>query len=205
MKFSTKNIAYIAIIAAVSVILNTLTLTMPGTGIAFSLTYIPNFLAGFFFGPGAGFIVGVVGDILGCILWSKGAWLPTLTLSAGLMGAIPGFIRMIPLKYNWIIFISYILTYAVCSLGINTTTFWFVYAAPKNKAFGPWIKIKVATAFLNMIANLVLNFLLMPVFNRLLLPRLKEMAAQKQRQEKTENNAQASTDDAACERGEMIS
>ena len=173
MKFSSKNIAYLAIIAAVSVILNTLTITVPGSGIALSLTYIPNFIAGYFFGPGAGFLVGVIGDGLGCIIWPKGAWLPTLTLSAGLMGAIPGFIRMLPLKEKWVLALSYVLTYLVCSLGINTTTFWFVYAAPKNKAFGAWFAIKLTTSLLNMVANLVINFLLMPLFDRLLLPRIK--------------------------------
>ena len=63
MKFTAKNIAYLALLTAVSVIANTLTLTMPGSGIALSFTYIPNFLAGYFFGPGAGFVVGVLGDL----------------------------------------------------------------------------------------------------------------------------------------------
>lgn len=171
MKFSTKSIAYLALITAISVIMNALTLTVPGSGVAISFTYIPNFLAGYFFGPGAGFIVGVLGDILGCIIWPKGAWLPLLTLSAGLMGAIPGLIRYLPLKERWIVLISYSATYLVCSAGINTVTLWYAYAATK-KTFWVYFVAKFPVGILNMIANLVLNFMLMPLFNRILIPRI---------------------------------
>ena len=177
MKFNAKNIAYLALITAISVIMNTLTLTVPGSGIALSFTYIPNFLAGYFFGPGAGFIVGVVGDVLGCIIWPKGAWLPLLTLSAGLMGAIPGLIKYLPVKEKWHVLISYVVTYVVCSAGINTFTLWHAYAATKKTC---WVYLiaKMPISLANMIANLVLNFLLMPLFDKLILPRLKKAKAQ---------------------------
>ena len=79
MKISTKSIAYTSLLAAVCVLLNTLTFTMPGSGYAISFTYIPTFLAGFYFGPFAGFLVGLIGDVLGCIIWPKGAWIPLIT------------------------------------------------------------------------------------------------------------------------------
>ena len=170
MKFTTKNIAYLSLLTAVSVIMNALTLTVPGSGVAISFTYIPNFLAGYFFGAGAGFLVGVIGDVMGCIIWPKGAWLPLLTLSAGLMGAIPGLIRHLPLKERWLILISYVSVYAVCSAGINTVTLWLAYAATK-KTFWVYFVGKFPVGILNMIANLVINFLMMPVFDRLLMSR----------------------------------
>ena len=179
MKFTTKNIAYLSLIASISVIMNALTLTVPGSGIAIAFTYIPNFLAGFFFGPAAGFLVGVIGDVLGCIIWPKGAWLPLLTLSAGLMGAIPGLIRKIPLPDKWIVLLSYVATYVVCSAGINTFTLWHAYAATK-KTFWVYFIGKFPVAFLNMIANLVMTFALMPLFKKIILPRTgKENAEQK--------------------------
>ena len=177
MKFTAKNVAYLALIAAMSVIMNTLTLTVPGSGIAISFTYIPNFLAGYFFGPGAGFIVGVIGDGLGCIIWPKGAWLPLLTLSAGLMGAIPGLACYLPIKRRWHVLISYVAVYVICSAGINTFTLWHAYAATK-KTFWVYLIAKMPVSVLNMIANLVLNFLLMPVFDRVISPRLKDAKAQ---------------------------
>ncbi len=174
MKYTAKKIAYLALITAISVIMNTLTLTVPGSGIAISFTYIPNFLAGYYFGPGAGFIVGVIGDVLGCIIWPKGAWLPLLTLSAGLMGAIPGLVRYLPLKTRWHILISYIETYLICSAGLNTFTLWQAYAATK-KTFWVYLIGKMPVSVANMIANLVINFMLMPVFDRIITPRIREV------------------------------
>ena len=177
MKYSAKKIAYIALLTAVSTIMNTLTMTVPGSGIAISFTYIPNFLAGYFFGPGAGFIVGVIGDVLGCIIWPKGAWLPLLTLSAGLMGAIPGLIRYIPIKQRWHVLLSYIAVYVVCSAGINTFTLWRAYAATK-KTFWVYLIGKMPVSLINMIANLVINLMLMPVFDKIIAPRAKAAKAQ---------------------------
>ena len=176
MKYTAKNIAYLSVLTAISVIMNTLTLTVPGSGIGIAFTYIPNFLAGYFFGPGAGFIVGVIGDALGCIIWPKGAWLPLLTLSAGLMGAIPGLVRYLPIKEKWLLVISYLATYLVCSAGINTFALWQAYAATK-KTFWVYFIAKFPIGVLNMIANLVINFLLMPVFNRVLAPRVRKETA----------------------------
>ena len=175
MKYTAKNIAYLALITAISVIMNALTLTVPGSGIAISFTYIPNFLAGYFFGPGAGFIVGVLGDVLGCIIWPKGAWLPLLTLSAGLMGAIPGLVRYLPVKMRWHVLIAYVVTYIVCSAGINTFTLWHAYAATK-KTFWVYRIGKMPVSIVNMIANLVINFMLMPLFERIISPRIKRKA-----------------------------
>ena len=177
MKFTAKNIAYLALLTAISVIMNTLTLTVPGSGIAVSFTYIPNFLAGYFFGPGAGFIVGVIGDALGCIIWPKGAWLPLLTLSAGLMGAIPGLVRYLPVSRRWHIAISYVAVYVICSAGINTFTLWLAYASTK-KTFWVYFLAKMPVSLANMAANLVLNFMLMPVFDRILVPRVKKSTTQ---------------------------
>ena len=177
MKFSAKKVAYLALLTAISTIMNTLTMTVPGSGIAISFTYIPNFLAGYFFGPGAGFIVGVIGDVLGCIIWPKGAWLPLLTLSAGLMGAIPGLVRYLPLKQRWQILISYLSVYVICSAGINTFTLWRAYAATK-KTFWVYLIGKMPVSLINMIANLVINFMLMPVFDRIIAPRAREAKAQ---------------------------
>ena len=177
MKFSAKNIAYLALLTAISVIMNTLTLTVPSSGIAVSFTYIPNFLAGYFFGPGAGFIVGVIGDALGCIIWPKGAWLPLLTLSAGLMGAIPGLVRYLPVSRRWHIAISYVVVYVICSAGINTFTLWLAYASTK-KTFWVYFLAKMPVSLANMAANLVLNFMLMPVFDRILVPRVKKSTTQ---------------------------
>ena len=177
MKFNAKTIAYLGLITAMSVIANTLDFPISAIGGKIAFTYIPNFLAGYFFGPGAGFIVGVLGDVLGCIIWPKGAWLPLITLAMGLMGAIPGLVRYIPLSQKWHLVISYIAVFIVCSAGINAYAYWIAFAATK-KTFWVYLIGKLPVSVPNMIMNLVLNFVLMPVFNRLLGSRIKSNKAQ---------------------------
>ena len=176
MKFSARNIAYIALLAAVSVILNTLTITMPGSGFAVSFTYIPTFIAGFFFGPAAGFLVGFIGDVLGCIIWPNGPWLPLITLASSLMGVIPGLIRYIPLNEKILLAISFVTTYIVCSAGINTFALWHAYASTK-KTFWVYLVARLPIQITNMTVNMVVCFLLMPLFKRIIVPRLQKVKA----------------------------
>ena len=176
MKFSARYIAYVSLLAAVSVILNTLTLTMPGSGYAVSFTYIPTFFAGFYFGPAAGFFVGFIGDVLGCIIWPKGAWIPLITLASSLMGVIPGLIRSIPLNEKFLLAISFVVTYIVCSAGLNTFALWFVYAATK-KTFWVYLFGRLPLQLTNMAVNMVLCLLLLPAFKKLILPRLEKVKA----------------------------
>lgn len=176
MKFSAKNVAYVALLAAVSVILNTLTITMPGSGFAVSFTYIPTFVAGFFFGPGAGFIVGFVGDVLGCIIWPKGAWLPLITLASSMMGVIPGLIRYIPWNEKILLVLSFVTTYVVCSAGLNTFALWHAYAATK-KTFWVYLVARLPVQITNMTVNMIVCFMALPFFKKLIVPRLEKAKA----------------------------
>ena len=172
MRISAKMIAYLAMITAVSVIANVLTWPVSAIGGAIAFTYIPNFLAGYYFGPAAGFLVGVVADVLGCIIWPKGAWMPLITLASGLMGLIPGLVRYIPIHKRWHILISYLLTFVICSAGINTFAIWYAFIAGK-KTFWVYLLSKLPVSAPNMVANLVINFMLMPVFDRIIAPRAR--------------------------------
>lgn len=176
MKISTKSIAYTSLLAAVCVLLNTLTFTMPGSGYAISFTYIPTFLAGFYFGPFAGFLVGLIGDVLGCIIWPKGAWIPLITLASALMGVIPGLVRYLPFNEKALLVISYLLTYAVCSLGINTYALWSVYAATK-KTFWVYLLGRLPLQSTNMLVNMIVTLVAFPFFKRLIVPRAKSANA----------------------------
>ena len=176
MKISTKSIAYTALLAAVCVLLNTLTVTMPGSANAISFTYIPNFLAGFYFGPVAGFLVGLIGDVLGCIIWPKGPWLPLMTLASALMGVIPGLVRRLPFNEKILLVISYLLTYVVCSLWLNTYALWSFYAASK-KTFWVYLLGRAPFQSINMLVNMLVSLLTFPFFKKLILPRAKSANA----------------------------
>lgn len=195
MKFTAKNVAYLGMITAISVIANALSWPIASIGGAIAFTYIPNFVAGYFFGPGAGFLVGVLGDVLGCIIWPKGAWLPLITLASGLMGMIPGLVRYIPVAKRWHVVISYILVFLVCSECINAFAYWHAFAATK-KTFWVYLIGKMQISVINMIANLVINFMLMPVFERIILPRIHEMRTSSGERVAVVESASATTEEA---------
>lgn len=176
MKISTQKIAYIALFAAVNVFLNAFTWTQAGLNYAISLTYIPTFLAGLYFGPFAGFLVGFIGDVLGCIIWPKGAWIPLITLASALMGVIPGLVRKIKLDHRILLLISYLSTYVICSMFLNTLGLWLVYAATK-KTFWVYMVGRLPIQLPVMLINFTINLLTMPFFERFLAPRAKRANA----------------------------
>ena len=195
MKFTAKNVAYLGMITAISVIANALSWPISSIGGAIAFTYIPNFVAGYFFGPGAGFLVGVLGDVLGCIIWPKGAWLPLITLASGLMGMIPGLVRYIPVPKRWHVLISYLLVFIVCSEGINAFAYWHAFAATK-KTFWVYLIGKMQISVINMIVNLVINFMLMPVFDRIIAPRIRGMQSASEQQVPVAETVSASAEEA---------
>jgi len=176
MKISAKSIAYVGMLAAINVILNTFTITMPGSSYALSFTYIPTFLAGFYFGPFAGFMVGLIGDVLGCIIWPKGAWIPLITLASALMGVIPGLIREIKVDERVRLVLSYIIVYVVCSMWLNTFALWSVYAATK-KTFWVYLAARIPLQITNLILNMWIGLATLPFFKQLLFTRSKAACA----------------------------
>ena len=191
LKYTTKYIAYTAILVAINVIVNALPFPfVPGSGTKFSFTYIPTFLAGYYFGPGAGFLVGALGDVFGWLINSSdGAWSPLITLTSGLMGVIPGFVRYIPVKQKYKTAISFFSTYLIVSATLNSLITWFFFYAG-NKTFLGFLGFRMAIQLIVMLTNLVPTLVLMPVFDRIIGSRVKAM---KERQTKGEAKGEVST------------
>ena len=61
--FTTKTLAYCALLAALSVVLARLIIPMPNVTTRFSIEAVPIFLAGMLFGPLAGGLVGFSAEI----------------------------------------------------------------------------------------------------------------------------------------------
>lgn len=58
-----------------------------------SLTFIPYAVAGYVFGPAKGMVVGVLADLVAFLLFPQGTYFPGFTVSAGLSGALYGFLK----------------------------------------------------------------------------------------------------------------
>lgn len=86
---NTRVLCTAAIFTALFVILYAFKLAiLPELRITF--TFIPLALAGWLLGPVPAMLVGLVGDIIGCILFPSGAYFPGFTLTKLLSGFIYG-------------------------------------------------------------------------------------------------------------------
>lgn len=132
-KSITFRLCCIAILSALSIVCNMYSITITAD-ISISFTYIVGFLSGVFLGPIDGFAVGAIGDGIGCIIAPKGPYAPSVTISSALMGVlfwvIFRFCKRMPVYVR--IVLGYLLVFFVCSVLINTTTWYFMYSSKSN-------------------------------------------------------------------------
>jgi|GEM_PF-2430274 len=134
-KSLAKKCAYIGVCVALLAIVNTLEGKIPSGVIQISLTTYFSLLAGIIVGPAFGFTAGFLGDLVGFLANSGGnAYYPFIGLAMGLTAFIGGVVfgvMPLPLKGLASIFvratIAAVLTFAICSVAINTTAFWVIY------------------------------------------------------------------------------
>lgn len=124
--FSTKNLLILALFAAISIILTRfLSFYLPIVAVntvRISLGNIPIILAGLLLGPIAGAATGIVADVVGTTMFSPFGYFPGFTLSAALVGFVPGLLRSRFKsldKYSSILIIV-LITELIASMGLNT-------------------------------------------------------------------------------------
>ena len=97
---SLKNVRTLvvsAVLAAISVVLARLIIPMPDVSTRFSLEAVPIFLAGMFFGPIPGALVGFSADLVGC-LFSGYGYNPLFCIPPILYGLSAGLFRPMLVK-----------------------------------------------------------------------------------------------------------
>ena len=90
--FTTKTLAYCAMLAAIQVVLARLIVPMPAADTRFSIEAVPVVLAGLLFGPLPGALVGFTADLVGC-LFSGFGYNPLFCLPPILYGVCGGLFR----------------------------------------------------------------------------------------------------------------
>ena len=134
---ATKNIshriAYVAVVTAFVVVAN-MFFEFKLMDTQFSLTILFSALAGMLIGPLFGFVACFLGDLVGFLYNSAGfAYMPWIGLSMGVVALISGLvIGGIRGKNNAFLCVKLalvcVLTFGVCTVGINTTAFWLLYS-----------------------------------------------------------------------------
>ena len=167
MKRSTTfRITTIAMLTALSLVFNIFSIS-PSNVLKISFIMIPCMLAGLWFGPIDGFIVGAMGDFLGWLMHPDGAWLPLITLACGLLGLIPGFIRYLKINCYLKIIISTVICLIICTSGLNTFALWLVYASGK-KTFWVYLWARLPWQSLVAAGNCILICILYPLLTKAL-------------------------------------
>ena len=126
-----RKIAYIAIMIALSIVGNMFFEFKLGV-VQYSFTTLISALIGVLLGPISGFIACFIGDGVGFIANPFGAYTPWIGLATGLIAFISGaIIHLIKNEKAYTIYIKLaivsILTFLICSVGINATFLWKVW------------------------------------------------------------------------------
>ncbi len=166
----TQRLVYISVLTAICTVANcflTIPIT-PNNSLSFTITVC--FLAGYLLGAKAGFIVGFIGDLIGCIVFPQGVYLPLMSVASGLYGMIPGLLFSYfnsSRKFNSYVktVISAVLIYGICSLVLNSVSLWLLYS---SKAFGAYLIIRLPFMTINAVMNCALCILMVGILPRVL-------------------------------------
>ncbi len=167
----THKITYTAILSALSVIANIFSIQMLGTSNYLSFAYIPTFVAGIYFGIWVGGAVGLVGDILGCLILPQGAWNPIITIASMLLGVIPAVVwkltKHAQLKTVFKLILSLTATCIVCTSGLNTLGLWLMYG--NGKAYIVYLLARLPFQLIMVAVNGIILYALLSsnVLNKL--------------------------------------
>ncbi|MBO5240942.1 MAG: ECF transporter S component [Clostridia bacterium] len=165
-KNESHKIAYIAVMTALIVVAN-MFFEFKFAETQFSLTLVISALTGFMIGPLFGFAACFLGDLVGFLYHSAGyAYLPWIGISMGLTATIAGLCGELPFafkggKYIKLALVS-LLSFAVCTVAINTTAFWLLYA--KGVPYTTYLisRLFVQGQIWNSLFNYALLFIAVP-------------------------------------------
>lgn len=96
-RMATRTLSICALLCALNVVFARFMTIMPSAVARFSIEAVPVLLAGYFFGPVPGMLVGFAGDTVGC-LFSGYGWNPIISITPMMVGAFAGILR--PLIYK---------------------------------------------------------------------------------------------------------
>jgi len=134
--FKLRTLIIMALLAALGAVFSAyLSLELAPTGfktVEVSLTPIPVMLAGIFFGPLAGGIVGFVSDTAGFFLGVQhSAYNPVFSITMALFGVIAGLFYLRSKKNSiWKVTALSATAQIVCSVVLNTLAIWLFYGVP---------------------------------------------------------------------------
>ena len=125
-----KQLIISAMLVALSIVLGKLLQIPIGNSIRISFENLPIIMGGIVFGPVQGLLIGVVSDLVGCLLVGY-TINPIITVAAGLMGLIPGLLALLIKKRSYIMLsVIELITHTTCSVILKSIGLWLMYSTP---------------------------------------------------------------------------
>jgi ECF transporter S component (folate family) len=134
--FNLRTLIVLALLAALGAVFSAfLSVEITPAGVKtveVSLTPVPVMLAGIFFGPLAGALVGFAADTAGFFMGiQNGAYNPLFSLTMALFGVIAGLFYLRSQKNTiWKVTGAALTAQVVCSVVLNTLLVWLCYGVP---------------------------------------------------------------------------
>ena len=169
-KNRSHKMATVAVVTAFIVCANMFEFKLAET--QFSLTLAISALTGMIIGPLFGFAACFLGDLVGFLYNSAGfAYLPWIGISMGLTATISGLIiNGLPSKKAWFLYVKLalvsVLTFAVCTVAINTTAFWLLYSKTSYRTYLV-SRLLVQGQIWNSLLNYALLFAITPILGKI--------------------------------------
>ncbi len=192
-KSIAQKIAYIGIVTALCIVVNTFEIKF--LSVQYSFTLFMSVLAGILIGPIFGAAAVLLGDGIGYIIGGMGfPYYWWVALSVAVMAIVAGLVMKLPLKMRGSVYVKLtlivVITFAVCSVGINTTGMYYLGlplytdrnvldAAMKyfggTLNFGTYFVIRffILLQILNSVVNYALLFVVVPLLKAIKPLKLK--------------------------------
>lgn len=134
---SLQTLTVCAMMVAISVVLGWIGrtyFTFAGGSIRITFENLPIIFCGITFGPVVGFVVGILSDLVSCLVAPQPTILPLITLGAGAVGLISGLVSRLFFKNKKYGFLSICLSslsgHAVGSVILKTIALYYYFSSP---------------------------------------------------------------------------
>lgn len=187
-KFSILNIAVMAVLVAMQIVLARFAGIQINEGLRLSFESIPIILAGFWLGPVGGMLVAAVADFLGWLVSGYGVYFPLYTVGPVLLGLLSGigaklFLKGEPTwKSGWKA-ILLVLVAEVCSsllYGTWALTLYYSIIVGKEVPFSVLFLTRISTKPVTMVLDALLAFLIHKAVYRTVVCKVLRRPAPKQ-------------------------
>ena len=171
-KNASYQVAYIAVMTAFAVVSN-MFFEFKLADTQFSLTLAVSAVCGIVIGPLFGFVACFLGDLVGFLYHSAGfGYMPWIGLSMGLTAMIAGFVvNGLPTKGCGSLYLKLsvvcVLTFLLCTVAINTTAFWLLYAPTADYWAYLMTRLFVKGQIFNTLLNGAALFVFTPLLSRI--------------------------------------